>query len=167
MIRGQVQPLLCMKQLQNWRTKIFCYVLLWLQGSLAQRRQSTRLFLQSSEIRPPHPLTLRRVCPPPPLVPGVGAHSLTGEVVGGSQFGRGDRHCGTLGIYALCGREASNPNHFMSVTLSHTPVDHLLWVEAKAAYLEWTSLRVQWELAQIHLAPMYTQCRYSIQYCQN
>ena len=30
-----------------------------------------------------------------------GTHSLAGERVGGSQFGRGDRHCGTLGIYVL------------------------------------------------------------------
>ncbi len=150
---------------------VFIYVFLWLQGSLPQSRQSARLFLQSSELGtsppPPNPLTLRRVCPPPTLVSGIGAHSLAGEVVGGSQFGRGDRHCGTLGIYALCGREASNPNHFMSVKLSRIPVDHLLWVEAKAADLEWTGLRVQGELAQVHLAPMYTQCRYSIQYCQN
>ncbi len=30
-----------------------------------------------------------------------GAHSLAGEGVGESQFGRGDRHCGTLGIYGM------------------------------------------------------------------
>jgi hypothetical protein len=30
------------------------------------------------------------------------AHSLAGEGVFGSQFGRGDRHCGTLGIYVPC-----------------------------------------------------------------
>ncbi len=38
---------------------------------------------------------------PFPLVPG-GAHSLAGEGVRGSQFGRVDRRCGTLGIYVLC-----------------------------------------------------------------
>jgi hypothetical protein len=46
-----------------------------------------------------------RMCPtPPPLVPGGGAHSPEGEGVGGSQFRRGDIHCGTLGIYVctLC-----------------------------------------------------------------
>jgi hypothetical protein len=30
---------------------------------------------------------------------GRGTHSLAGEAVGGSQFGRGDRHRGTRGIY--------------------------------------------------------------------
>ncbi len=50
----------------------------------------------------PQPLTPRRVPPPPPLVQGGGAHSLAGEGVGWSQFRRGDRHCGTLGIYVLC-----------------------------------------------------------------
>ncbi len=32
---------------------------------------------------------------------GGGTHSLAGDGVGGSQFGRGDRHCGTLGIYFM------------------------------------------------------------------
>jgi hypothetical protein len=43
--------------------------------------------------------------PPPPQasVPPLGTHSLAEEGVGGFQFGRGDRHCGTLGIYVLCG----------------------------------------------------------------
>jgi hypothetical protein len=41
------------------------------------------------------------VDPPPPLVPG-GTHSLEGEEVReGSQFGGGDRHCVTIGIYLL------------------------------------------------------------------
>jgi hypothetical protein len=44
---------------------------------MPQSRQSARLFLQSSELRLPHPLTRRRVCPP--LVQGEGAHSLAGE----------------------------------------------------------------------------------------
>ncbi len=43
----------------------------------AQRRQNARLF---SELGLPHPFIHRRVC-------------------GGSQFGRGDRHC----VYVLCG----------------------------------------------------------------
>jgi hypothetical protein len=55
-------------------------------------------FLQSSELSPPHPLTRRRVCPST-FVTG-GTHSLAGEGVRGSQFGRGDSHCGTL--YELC-----------------------------------------------------------------
>jgi hypothetical protein len=36
-------------------------------------------------------------------VPGEGGtHSLPGKGVGGSQFRRGDRYCGTLGLYVLC-----------------------------------------------------------------
>ncbi len=57
-------------------------------------------FLQSSESGFPHPLTSRRVRPPPFWFGGEGKHSQGGE--GGSQFRRGDRHCGTLGIYVLC-----------------------------------------------------------------
>jgi hypothetical protein len=37
----------------------------------------------------------------PPLVLG-GSISLAGMVVGMSHFGRGDGHCGTLGIYVFC-----------------------------------------------------------------
>ncbi len=45
----------------------------------------------------------------PPFGSG-GTHPLSGEGVGGSQFGRGDRHCGTLDIYVLCG--VCNPGVF-------------------------------------------------------
>jgi hypothetical protein len=50
----------------------------------AQSRQNAKLFLQSSELGLPQPLTRRRVCPTPPLVPGGGAHSLAREGVGES-----------------------------------------------------------------------------------
>ncbi len=61
-----------------------------------QSRQSAKLFLQSSELGLPQPLTRRRVCPPA-LVHGRGLlHTRLGER--GSQFRRGDRHCSTLGI---------------------------------------------------------------------
>ncbi len=53
-----------------------------------------RLFLQPSELGPPPPLARRRVCPSP---------FGSGEGVGGTQYGREDRHGGTLGIYVLCG----------------------------------------------------------------
>jgi hypothetical protein len=39
-----------------------------------QSRQSARLFLQSSELGLPHPLTFRQVCPLP-LVQGGGVHT--------------------------------------------------------------------------------------------
>jgi hypothetical protein len=79
-------------------------------GLQAQSRQSTRLFLQSSELGPP-PLNRRRVFPPPPLVPGRGPHLLAIEGLEGSQFGRGDKHCGTLGILCTLWLQAygSNP----------------------------------------------------------
>jgi hypothetical protein len=72
-----------------------------LERSDPQSRQSAKMFLQSSDLGLPQPLTPRRVCPPPPLVPGEGAQSLGRERVGESQFRRGDIHCGTLYIY-LC-----------------------------------------------------------------
>ncbi len=39
--------------------------------------------------------------PPPPLVPGGGAHSLAREGVGESQVRREDIYCGSLYIYVL------------------------------------------------------------------
>ncbi len=39
--------------------------------------------------------------PVPPLVPGGGTHSLAGAGVRWTQFRRGDRHCGILGIDVL------------------------------------------------------------------
>ncbi len=77
-------------------------------GSQVQSRQSTLLFLQSSKLGPPLP-------PPPqphpqasvsPLLWFRGDTLACGRWVGGGfQFARGDRHCGTLGIYVsiLCG----------------------------------------------------------------
>jgi hypothetical protein len=45
-----------------------------------QSRQSAKLFLKSSEMGLPQPLTRRRVCPPPPPVLGGGAQcALAGE----------------------------------------------------------------------------------------
>jgi hypothetical protein len=64
----------------------------------ARSRQSAKLFLQSSELGTPHPHPQVSL-PSPPLVPGWATHSLPGK---GWEFRRGDRHCGTLGIYVLC-----------------------------------------------------------------
>jgi hypothetical protein len=63
-----------------------------------QSRQSANLFLKSSELGLPQPLTRRRVPPLPPVL-GGGAPSLAREGLGESQFRRGDIHCGTLYIY--------------------------------------------------------------------
>jgi hypothetical protein len=62
---------------------------------VAQSRQSAKLFRQTSELGfAPHPLTRRRVCP---LAFGSRGDTLArGRGDGGSQFGRGERHCGTI-----------------------------------------------------------------------
>jgi hypothetical protein len=52
--------------------------------SSPQSRQNAKLFLQSSELGLPHPLT----CKSPPFGSGGGAHSLAREGVGESQFRR-------------------------------------------------------------------------------
>jgi hypothetical protein len=73
-----------------------------------QSRQSAWLFLQSSELGLPS-LSPASECSSPPRtqVGGGGGggpppHSVAGERLGESQFRRGDRHCGTLGIYVHC-----------------------------------------------------------------
>jgi hypothetical protein len=70
----------------------------------AQSRQSAKLFLQSSELRLPHP-SAAGACAPPPLVPGGRGTPASGKGVGESQFQRGDIHCGTLYLYVLCGHK--------------------------------------------------------------
>ncbi len=63
-----------------------------------QSRQSTRLFLQSSKLGPPPPLHPQASVPPLLLVPG-GTHLLAEKGVGGgSQFGQGEKSCGTLDL---------------------------------------------------------------------
>ncbi len=76
---------------------------LFLNSCRAQRRQSAKLFLQSSELGLPQPLIRGRVCPSP-LDPGGGAHSLARDGVGESQSRRGDINCGTIYICPLCCR---------------------------------------------------------------
>jgi hypothetical protein len=61
-------------------------------------------FLQLLELGPPPPHQKTSVlCPP--LVPG-------GEGVVGSQFQRGDIHCGSLGTYVLCG--INHPHFYLA-----------------------------------------------------
>ncbi len=74
-----------------------------LSSVIAQSRQSTRLFLQSSELGPPTPSSPGE-CVPPLLGEEMGGGGALfgreGTCGGGgaSLFGRGDIHCGTLGI---------------------------------------------------------------------
>jgi hypothetical protein len=53
---------------------------------------------------PPYP---QASVPTPPPGSGGRVHSLAVEGKAGSQFQRGDRHRGTLGIYVLCGGDSS------------------------------------------------------------
>ncbi len=71
----------------------------------SRRVGSVELFLQSSELGLPHPLTCRRLCPLPPCFRGGGAHALAcGRRGGGVPIPtRGYiQYCGTLYICVLC-----------------------------------------------------------------
>ncbi len=104
--------------------------------SRTQSRPSAKLFLQSSELGLPQPLTRRRMCPSPfPSVLGEG-HTrwrLAREGLGESQFRRGDIYCGTLYIYiyVLCVQDhgKNDRNHMMgqSVLLDLVQVTFLLF----------------------------------------
>ncbi len=58
---------------------------------------------------------------PPPL---GGTQSLGGEGVGGSQFGRGDRHCGTLGTVQYTCTLCAEPSVLTSLKLSPKDVSY-------------------------------------------
>jgi hypothetical protein len=91
-----------------------------------QSRQSAKLFLQSSQLGLPQPLTRRRVCPPP-LVPGGGAHALAGERGGGSVPIHTRRHtCDTLYICCICTlwfKRSTGPKLTGGSTLTRTEPD--------------------------------------------
>ncbi len=84
------------------------------QSSTPQSRQSAKLYLKSSELGLPQPLTRRRVCPPPPGL-GGGAFSLARVGLGESQFRRGDIHSGTLYIYVLCDQHHLTVHNITSI----------------------------------------------------
>ncbi len=67
-----------------------------------QSRQSARLFLQSSELGLPQPLTRRRVCPPLLVGGGGGGNSLAGEGVVGPNSVEGTDTVVLLPPYVLC-----------------------------------------------------------------
>jgi hypothetical protein len=74
---------------------------------------------------PPHPHPQARV-PPPPLVPGGGAHSLAAEGVGESQFRRGDIH-----TTVVLGKARDLKNIHLSLTNTNSLVIKKLEVKKK------------------------------------
>ncbi len=76
----------------------------YLAGGSSQSKQRSKLFLQSSELGLPQPLTHRRVCPPP-FGFGGGGQPFCRERgwEGESQFRRGDINCGALYMCVFCG----------------------------------------------------------------
>ncbi len=80
-----------------------------------QSRQSDKLFLKSRNWVSPNPSPTGE-CAPPPRSGGRGTHphSLTRVGLGEFQFRRGDIHCGTLCIYALC--DTVHPGRICTIT---------------------------------------------------
>ncbi len=72
---------------------------------------SPALWIDSIQLRP---LTRKRVCPLPLWFRGGGDTLACGRGGGRDpiQIGRGDRLCGTLGIYVLCGVDWHTKNKF-------------------------------------------------------
>ncbi len=83
-------------------TNFVCMGMLVVRRRYPQSRQSAWLFLQSSELGLPHPLTRRRVCLIPLWFGGGGdTHSLGGERVGDPNSDEGTDT--VLCFYVLCG----------------------------------------------------------------
>jgi hypothetical protein len=76
-------------------------------SKLAHRVDGVLGLFSSSELGLAHPLTRRRVhvFPLPFVGGGLEGTLACGRGGGGSQFRRGDRHCGILGIYVFCEKE--------------------------------------------------------------
>jgi hypothetical protein len=91
-------------------------------GEPTEYRQSAKLFLQSSELGLPQPLTRRRVCPPPPRFWGEG-HTRWRERGWESPNSDEGTYTVVLCIYVLCEWASRIPvgqslTIFQSVTLS-------------------------------------------------
>jgi hypothetical protein len=78
----------------------------------------------------PHPSTHRRMCPPPLWGGGrERAHATRlREREWGSQFGRGDRHCGTQGKYVLRSEIMINVQEFIMGTMAAPTVYVFMWM---------------------------------------
>ncbi len=97
------------------------YSILW-----PQSRQSAKLFLKSSELGLPQPLTRSRVCPPPPPPgSGGGAHSLAREGLGESQFRRRDIVVFFIYGYFVIVTTVQHYNPSLAVYVSNTWWDFL------------------------------------------
>jgi hypothetical protein len=94
----------------------------------AQSIQSARLFLQPSELEPPPPHPQVSLSP---LLVQRGGHTPLREKGGGSQFRRGNRHCGYLGMYVLCGDDPwISLYRFFLHRLSKVPLHYTVWSNA-------------------------------------
>jgi hypothetical protein len=95
-----------------------------------QSRQSAQLFLQSSELGLPHPLTRRRLCTP--LWFREEGHTRLWERE--SQLRRGDRHCGTLGIYCKyfnVGHKVTDTSHSLRNLVQQLLLMRIQWLVLK------------------------------------
>jgi hypothetical protein len=102
-----------------------------------QSRQSAKLFLQSSELRLPQPLTRRRVYPPPPRVLGRRG-TLAGERwVGKVPIPTRRGHTLVVRyIYVLCGPAPPLNNHLLHTHPDDAPLNtHLLKVNTQPFFL--------------------------------
>ncbi len=78
----------------------------------AQSKQSAKLFLQSSELGLPHPLTPSHAgecVPPPPFVPGGGGTLACGGGGGGGQTLWYSRHIPGMYFVGLCVGSVPDP----------------------------------------------------------
>jgi hypothetical protein len=100
-----------------------------------QRRQSAKdFFLQSCELRHTTPSPAGECVLPPPISSrGGGVHTRLREK-GGSQFGREDRHYGTIGINVLRGSTYINLHECMSAYQSTSTLVNMYMYEYIAIF---------------------------------
>ncbi len=127
---GAMQARHCLLRALCYRSTLFVVML------ATQSRQSARLFLRSSELGLPTHSLVGECVPLFGLEGGV--HSLAGKGVG-AQFRRGYRHCGSSGIYVLCGwqwgliapacAEGSDPDPEFPVSIQINDLSHkCIWL---------------------------------------
>jgi hypothetical protein len=126
---------------------------------LTRTRSTALVLLPKSSVRipvvrfgtPPLPCTQASVYLPLPLVPGGGGHNRS-RGGGGSQFGRGDRHCGTLGILGILGI-LGRYMYFVGTGLLQSKQYETPY--AMLAPLLWLKKKISWDLELFNFIKLF------------
>jgi hypothetical protein len=108
-------PMLECRGAYQWYMSIVCYDRI-VTITKYLYKQSTTVYVPSSELGIPQPLFRKRVCPPPPCTKGKGAHSPAGGVWGSPNS---EHRRKSLALCLLCGHDSAVSVADLLLNLTH------------------------------------------------